>query len=169
MQLDLLGGRICPFIHPVELSTRARQCRPRQGWIPGRVGYQDTRILYPACWCFQNSCGCTSFSLLYSLLCYFFFWQQFFFHRAGGFWRISMKSRVAPTRRFGRVFPFGYWCYVSYWGRPILFIGGLGRRSFPIYTWFLVQQRCKSCWELLAESTCSTSLYMSYWISVESP
>ena len=44
MQLDLLRAKMCPFIHPVELSTRARRCRPRQGCIPGRVGYQDTRL-----------------------------------------------------------------------------------------------------------------------------
>ena len=37
----------------------------RVGFLGLRMGYQDTRILYPACWCFQNSCGCTSFSLLY--------------------------------------------------------------------------------------------------------
>lgn len=38
MQLDLLRANMCPFIHPVELSTRERRCRPRQGCIPGFEG-----------------------------------------------------------------------------------------------------------------------------------
>lgn len=107
MQLDLLRAKICPFIHPVEVSTRARRCRPRQGWIPGFEdgipGYPDP---LPSMLMLSELLRLHQFQLvIYSLLCYFFFWQQFFLHRAGGFCRISIKSRVAPTGRSGRVFP----------------------------------------------------------------